>query len=321
MANCTDAETIEGVRSKLGFAVSDTASPPTDPTEMLEIDRSFFGINPEFLDTSGIRGTEAKPSERYSEIAYNSPGGFECRPTALDLAQWIPRIVGGTIGTPIAGLAPYLMAESRPCWDAFDRNQSGNVRKYRQNRVMSAQFSASEKQALSLTVQSVGETRDAIGAAYTWPVIAATVGKSFHFPQLQLLVAGTAYRIYNFQLSINYGIDVQFMNSATATAFPSSERSIMLAFMIPWKREALFESFRTGPLVTKLTLDFGSGAARRTIEWEMIKTVMANGNKEPGIPGKPSIPWNAALEALYDATDADGPAEQLITRLRTAGDV
>lgn len=321
MANCNDAETIEGVRSKLGFAVSDTVSPPVNPTEELEIDASMFGIEPEFLDTSGIRGTEAKPSERNSEVATNQMGGFRCRPTAQDLARWIPRISGGAPGAAVAGLVPYPMAESRPCWDAFDRNQSGNIRKYRQNRVMSATYSASEKQALSLEVQSVGETMDAVGAAYTWPVIAITTGRSFLFPQLQMVVAGVAHRIYNFSLSIQYMIDVQFMNSMTPTAFPSSERAIRLNFAIPWKKESLFELFRGAPQVVKITMDYGTGAARRTIEWEGPKVQMVSGNKEPGIPGKPSITWNASAEFLYDQTDANGPANQLITRIRTAGDL
>jgi len=319
MANCNPERTTQGVNTKLGFAASDTVSAPTDPTEQLEYDDQDYTLEIENQDTSGIRGTEAMPTERYVEMSRNARGGFNCRPTGGDLERWLPRILGGALGSPTTGLKTVLMAETRPCFDVFAYINS-NLHKYRQQRVVSANFTASERQPLRMSVQSVGTDRDALVNPYTWPaLVIPTAGKPFIFPQLQITVGGTAYDIYNFSLSFQYAIDTQYMNSVTPTAFPSAARTIRLAVRFPWKvGPAIFDLYRNAAVVAALvTLDYGATSTRRTLIFDTPYTV-AEGLREPGVPGKASIPWDLNLAVGYDTTA--GPSTQVSAKIRAAGE-
>lgn len=309
---CPPSESSLGVLAQLGFAETNPGSPPANPTEALEFDSESFALVDSFQDTSGIRGTRATPASRVAAISSAVTGGFVCRPTPDDVYLWLPRIMGGTYaGT---GLETIKMAEHLPCFDAFKRLVLPSATqgfKYRACKVQTATFSAAERGNLSLSVEAVGRSRDAIASPYSWPSgVNITPGNPWVFANLTLTVGGTNYRVMNCQIAFDNMFEPRYGNSLTITDMPSSGRRITMGFNFAYGlASALRASFLTAQAVTA-RFEYGTSPDEKVLEFVCAKARPMD-LRDPGVPGKGEILWDIALDCLYD-TD---PTEQMVVNI------
>jgi hypothetical protein len=251
---CTAAEAEMGVSSRLGFATSNPGTPPADPTERIEFQSDTIREALRTVRTDGIRGTVAVPTGRQNPSQKFVSGSFSCQPTPTDAASWIPRITGAASGAN--------MAETLPCFDVFAL-RGGYGFKYRENRVASAEFSASEGSPLAMTCGVVGRQRDDPAAAYTWPssggAAAVTTGTPWMVQEIVLTIASTTYRFRDFRLTIDNGTYARFMNSLTPTDLPRAERNVTLSLDVPWgTSKALLAAFRSNYAAATIVATQGS---------------------------------------------------------------
>lgn len=289
---CTAAEAELGVSSKVGFITSNPGTPPANPTEMIEHTGDNVRETLRRIRTDGIRGTVAIPASRQLPAQKFTSGTFSLSPTPTDMQNWIPRITGAASGSP--------MAETLPCFDMFSL-RGGYGFKYRENRVASAEISASEGSALSMMIGALGRQRDDPATTYSWPAISVPTGTPWMCQEIVLTIASTTYRFKSFRLSIDNGVFTRFMNSLTPTDLPRVERNVMLSLDIPWgTSKALLAGFRSGVATASIVATSGSNVL--TMAMAGLDPTEIN---DPTVSGKEEIMLPLALACRYVTTPGD----------------
>lgn len=314
---CSTPEAALGIATKLGFVTSNPGSPPTNPTEQLEIDSESIALRQMRENVSGIRGTRAEAGNRTIDVRRMVEGGFTCRPTPLDVEAWLPRIMGGSYSGSAGTLRSIQLAESTGCFDVF-KLIHGKGFKYRECKVQGAVFRGSEGGVLSMSVDVIGRDRDAI-ASYTWPGgVSFTDGKPWAFSKVSLEIpaAGTTYRLFDFGLSIQNQYEPRFANSETITDLVTTGRQVSLGLNLPWgTSETLLTTFSGNGSGLLLRATYGSGADERTLEFETA-LAQAMDLTDPAVPGKGEIKWDLALNFKY--VPPASPDTQMTARIKTS---
>jgi hypothetical protein len=303
-------EAVLGVASKLGTAVSNPSSPPTDPTEMFEFLNEDVKLTVHRQNFSGIRGTRSLPGYREAVTTRSVAGSIRMQPTPTELAYWLPRVLGGTP----SGSSPvtYPLAETLPSFDVFKlvgpAGGSGSYRfNYRNCVAAKGMFSASQGAALSFALEVVGKDRDdPPTVAGTWPsaVTEDGVGVPWMFYQavLQFTPPGSgqtavAYSFKEFTLTIDNELDqTRFLNSVTPTEFPTFSRKVSLSLNRPWgNSEAILALLRTGQIVGSLVFTNGTSVLTFSMPY-----LLAPALADPGVKGREEVQWPLQLVARSD---------------------
>lgn len=313
-------EAVLGVTSKLGTAVSNPASPPADPTEMYEFLSEDVKLVVTRQNFSGIRGTRSLPGGREAMTNRTVSGSIRMQPTPTELTTWLPRIMGGTpTGTTTV---TYPLGETLPAFDVFKLvGPAGGAASYRFNYrgcyANRATFSASQGSPLALAVDVVGTDRDdppAAGAAATWPgtLTVDEVGTPFMMYQGALTLGGVAYTFKDVTLAVENELDRQrFLNSLTATEFPTFNRQVSLTLHRPWgNSEPLLAALRAGMVAGSLAFTNGTSTLTFTLPYLLCPALA-----DPAVDGKHEVVWPLKLVARGDW---DNSAKARIDELSTA---
>jgi len=305
-------EAVLGVASKLGFAPTNTASPPTDPTWMLEFLREDLKLTVNRKNFSGIRGTRSVPGYRESVVNRSCGGSVSCQPTPTELYNLLPYILGGTPtgGTITAGTTTFPLGEALPAQDVFKVvgpvGAANSYRfQYRNCTVGKATFSGQQSGALSLAVALVGTDRDDPPTTpATWPTGLSVdeTGSPWMFYQAALSFtppagSATAYSFREFSLVIDNAVDPnRFLNSVTRTEHPTSNRDVSLTLTRPWGNSpALLSELRAGQLSGSLT--FTNGVYVLTLTMPYLIPPALN---DPAVGGRDEVQFPLQLHARSD---------------------
>lgn len=179
----------------------------------------------ERLEDDGIRGTRSRASERIALGNVKVAGQLKLQPTPVELEALMPFIMGtasaaGTYALADALTDMYMMIDNIASVDTYLL------------RISKATFEAKSGERLSLTLDVVGKTLTT-GAAGSFPgTVPATDltvrAYQFYDNASGITVAGTAYSIDQFKLTIDNKIDPTYMMGQTATDLEATDRKVMV---------------------------------------------------------------------------------------------
>lgn len=190
-----------------------------------------LGLQENFIDANGLRGTTAHVIER--NLAGNRPcaGSVSMQPTAVELSNMLQWIMGGT--PTGSGVVTYPLADTRPVRSAVV-DRVTNVYSYNTTGVASWSVSGSEDQALDWEFNLIS-LDEYVAAAASFPALTLdTTTFPFKFTDCVVNCAGTVYTPKNFRLNCDYVIDTgRFFNSQTLTGIYSRDRRITFEASFP----------------------------------------------------------------------------------------
>lgn len=255
-----------GVNTKLGLAVSNSGSPPADPTVILEITDTDIRETLTRARTDGLRGSVSVSGHRMRASSKSVSGGWGMNPTPTELHNILPWMLGGASSG--SGTVTYPLAETLPFRDVFKFIPVGAAERlfiHRECVCQTATFSGSQGQPLTLRVDVLGKQRDdPPDDDYTWPALEIDLDElPWMFHEGVLTLASTEYQFRSFQLSINNfgsGDPARFLNSLTPTDFPRGDRIINLTINdIPWgDSQSLLNTLRAGDVAGTLVFTVGN---------------------------------------------------------------
>lgn len=200
-------------------------------TSRYDIRETDLGLQENFIDANGLRGTTARVVER--NLAGNRPcsGSVSMQPTAVELSNMLQWIMGGsTSGSPTV---TYPFADTRPQRSVvIDRVT--NVYSYNTAAVSSWSVSGMEDQALNWKLNLIA-LDEYVAAAGSFPSLTLdTTTFPFKFTDCVVNCAGTVYTPKNFTLNVDYKIDTgRFFNSQTLTGIFSQDRVVTFQASFP----------------------------------------------------------------------------------------
>lgn len=318
-----------GWTSKLGFAVSNPASPPTDPTEMLEFLDDGVQDSQVREMSAGIIGIRSEPADRMIEMARSVGGAIPFEPTPASLLAWLPRIFGAPATGPTAGVSSFTLGNVLPAVDQFalkgtDGATETALHIFRECQVASALFDAQEGGRFRCTLNLVGKDRDeTINIAYTWPGGLTYDRQPFwRFSDCTLTLGGTPYKFYRFALSVDNLLTPRMMSgSLTPVEYPTNGRRVMLGLSTPWGNgRPLHQTLRTSQLSTAvLKLTYGAGASERYVQFNLPNLIPPL-NRSPVVPGRAEIRYDVELMACATTTaGAVVDGSELTASVKAAG--
>jgi hypothetical protein len=306
-----------GWASKTGFAVSNTGSPPADPTEVLELlSNGVVGIDRQ-ENTDGLTGQIGFYGDRFVKMSEQCAGAIVFEPKPSDLISWMPRIFGkaGTGTGPVV----YKTGSVLPAVDMFALSGDG-MYKFRELQVASATFEGGEGQRFRCTLNLMGKSMVDRVLSYTWPDVAYNRATPWTFGDSTLQIdqgSGlAAFKFYRFALSIDFMLQPRYMGGSYApTEYYSAGRRVMLGLSSPWGNGLpVHHVLRTGSVAARLLCTYGSGGSQRY--WQAdLANLQPPENRTPVIPGREEIRYDVELQGLLPPiTEGDpDPTEVTVT--------
>lgn len=190
-----------------------------------------IGLQENFIDANGLRGTTARSVERNLQGNRPCGGSVTMQPTAVELAGMLQWIMGGnTSGTPTV---TYPLADTRPQRSVVV-DRVTNVYSYNTAAVSGWSVSGSEDQALTWNLNVVA-LDEYVAASGSFPSLSLdTTTFPFKFTDCVVNCGGTVYTPKSFRLNANYMIDTgRFFNSQTLTGIFSRDRVITFEAPFP----------------------------------------------------------------------------------------
>ena len=210
-------------------------------------------------DMNGLRGTLSRSVESTRPGVYHVAGTIDLNPTALELADFLPWMLGTNVSGTTYALANLLQTRDV----TMDRSNSlfglsdGKVFTYPNCAIDKWTLKAAEGGIpLDLSLDVVGTT-ETVGNNGTFPTLTLdTASKPFLFTDLAFTISGTAYSLKDFEATCSWHIDRErFYNSTTLIGTYAMDRSITVKFHCPWAGlEAIYNTGSGGlPMVATFT--------------------------------------------------------------------
>lgn len=214
--------------SQLGI---DSANPVT---KRFDFKSCGIGVNEEFIDTSGNRGTRSRGIERVRGGLQRVAGTISLQPTAVEWSYLLPWILGANASGTTYALADAL--QSRYVTVDKSDGTNGKVMTYDHCLVNRATIRGQQGQPLDLELDVVG-VAEAVANAGTFPALSLdTTTWPFVFHDLTFVINGSTVSAKNVEITIDNHVDVdRFFNSATlSTAANAMDRHITLNTLLPY---------------------------------------------------------------------------------------
>lgn len=264
------------------FAIS--AGGGTTVSKAFEWQSLNYGKRATVMDTGGSRASRGHILQRLRDGAYTVGGSWMGDPGVSTLNAWLPLITGDSSG-------PYetqILGSALPAFSVFLDHLSGTQFTGAGNKVASATFSSSQGNFLSLAVAMEGKTW-AAGSVTGLSALALEEDKPFIFEDASITIAGSAYEIRAFSLTLNNSLITDiFRNSLTRAAIPSGDLLVDLSLALPYNSdtEALRGAIGASGADVSLTLNNGTNslnirAKKFCCPEEPLDTPL---KAEPGLP-------------------------------------
>ncbi|AWM38134.1 hypothetical protein GobsT_37730 [Gemmata obscuriglobus] len=282
-----------GVFNRLLYAGSGVTT-ATHEFEFLE--GSTLGLSENFIDTNGIRGTRSHSSERVRRGTRRVDGQIILAPTPVELAVWLPLILGGTpSGTS------YPLGENLPLFNLFGV-RDGTVYTYSDCVVTNATFSASEGGPMQLSLTIIGKDETQSGSAGAATIDLTT--QPFVLHDAVVSVGGSNREVASFSLAIDNVVEAKFRNSATITQLKATDRNVTVDLPVSLGTDAALYGSAVGGVATTLTLTNGGCS----LTFSMTKVQAPKQPLPFGQRGILDLPWRGVARK-------DGATPELTTTL------
>lgn len=243
---------------------------------------------------NGIRGQRAPVGDYAQEGIYSVNGNVVLLPRPDDLDFLLPYILGAAESTDVFDLAetlPDLVA-------SVDKDLY--VETYRGLKVAQAVFRSSQGQLLQLELQLEGKTKDASGAAGSFPAISGTLSTKLPYVHRHATYTfdSTTFEINNLVLTINNGLETDhFNNSQTRTSLPEGEQTVTLAYTLEHVQDVddhIRDIAAAG--VSGASLVYDNGTDSMTVDFGLLQKP----ETPIDISGKQSIRPQVTMQAFED---------------------
>jgi hypothetical protein len=236
----------EGFQGSVGF---DTANPVTRGFEVDSID---LGLSQEIIDTTGLRGTRERFSNRTRPGKQSFAGPAKLQPSAEDLQFFLPQILGGAFSDGTSTVTDTLP----DMYVTVDK--VAKVCTYGNVYVNKGTFTAAEGVEMSLELDLVGMSETVTNGG-TFPSVTYNDTPPFMFYEAELTMLGTSRLIKSFTLTVDNMLEILYQNSITPTSIIPKDRHISFQCDVPWIDDNvdLYDQDPDGAAAT-LVLTFGS---------------------------------------------------------------
>lgn len=262
----------QGFAALLGIGATSTVDKP------LEFLSESLALDEELVDSNGIRGTRSHISEVVRQGIRRVGGNITLCPHPTELAALLPYILGANASGTTFALAETLQS----FYASVDRvlkvfTYSGCV-------VSKAVFSGSAGQPLNLSLEIVG-IDESVGNAGSFPSLTLdTTTTMYMFHDLVLIVGGTTYQCFDFELTIDNMVDAErFLNSQTRVSIPAQDRVVTLNTNLPYGDASAAYALSVGGVA--VTATFTNGATSLLFTLPKVQFP----RKSPTVPGKSEI--------------------------------
>ena len=262
----------QGFQSSLGI---DTANPVT---RGFDFDSCMITADQTHLDSSGIRGSRSRHSERTRLGPLKVAGSIDLYPSAADLALLLPWILGGTADGTTYPLAEELSSR----YVTVDKVVQ--VATYAGVYVDKATFSASEGQAMKLSLDLLGQT-ETVGTAGSFPSVTYDNAQPYLCSDSVLTMLSATRQVKTWTLTIDNMLAASFNNSITATSIVPTDRSVTFDCTNPFTSDDadLYNQALAGAAATLVLTD---GDATLSFDFATLQVP----RKGPTIGGRQEIP-------------------------------
>ncbi len=218
-----------GSLAKLGMGAAEPV------TEFYEFTTESMAKLATIVNPAGIRGRRSIPGERSRAGTYKVSGGFTLNPGPAELANLLPRILGGAAVANV-----YNPTDSLPSFFVVV-DKIAQVHHYTGCKVSKATFRGQEGQPiqLMLEIEGIDET---LSAAGSMPAGEPTLDAPYMFFDSAgaITIAGSVYQVKEFEIVIDNMLDGdRFMNSQKRTELPTRGRTVTAQFTVPWTTDEL----------------------------------------------------------------------------------
>ena len=290
---------VYGYAGQLGI---DTVSPVT---VRFSFRSSTLGVEEEFVDTNGLRGTRDRDISRIVAGTRRADGGLRLQPDAVELALLLPWIMGGApsgVGTVTYPLADTLSSR----YVVVDK--VAKVCTYDSVYVDRFTISGSQGEPLDMELDCAG-IDETVGNAGTFPALSIdSANTPFLFQQLSLSVGGVTYFSRDFRCVVDNALDKdRFFNSQTRTAITPTDRHVSVHCTLPAKDA--WAAYGAGAGGLAVTATFTNGGAVLTLSLVKVAFPRKPVSVDPGeifIPME-GIAYHSGSTASLVATLNVGP--------------
>lgn len=276
-----------GAYNRLGWALNAT----TATAEFEYLEGTQLGVQEEFLDTNGMRGTRSHIAARVRRVRRSVQGNINFAPTPAELDT----LLYLALGTQKSGNT-IALAEAVPShyWIAV---RDGTTYNYSGCVVETCRISASEggPLQLSLSVQGVDEAASGSIGSNT---IDDSTGGPYVMSDGAVTVGGTSYEFDSIEIVIQNRLEVKYRNSVTPTQIKAIDRMVTVA--LPFSQgdaSALYGSAVGGVTVVATFTNATCSCAFSFTKVAAPKNPLPFGQR--GILG---LPWQGVARQATDGT-------------------
>jgi hypothetical protein len=284
-----------GVLAHLGMG---SANPVT---EAYEFESESLNLAQPVIEFNGIRGSRERVIERTRQGLRHVGGNIVLYPTANELMNLMPRILGQA-GASMGGYTQFTPSESMTSeafYVAVDRVAAVGV--YNGCIVNRATFESSRGAPLKLTleIEALDETENTAGS---FPALVIDASAPFVHMDSTLTLGGSQVQVETLQVVIDNMLNTErFMNSITRTNLPPTDRSVRVAFTVPWTSDTYPSLYNTGVSGVTADLKFsvggaGDGAAGTDLHF-LFGNIIFPANKSPSVASKDELTLHLAGDA------------------------
>lgn len=204
------------------------------------LEGTTLGVQEQFMDTNGIRGTRQHSAARVRRTQRFVSGNINTAPSASELDLFLPWILGANESTDVFALAETVPARYIKTY------RDGTKHLYNGVKVDRATFSASEGGPLQLSMALMGVDEATDGDATESDTIDDDAGP-YVISDCVASVGGTEYQFRSIQIDIANALEMKFNNSVTPTAIHATDLQVQVALSLPYgDASALYGSAVTG---------------------------------------------------------------------------
>lgn len=276
-----------GVFNRLGW--DDDTTTATVEFEFLE--GTTIGVQEEFLDVNGMRGTRSHIADRTRRTRRRVQGNLLFAPTPVELDTLLYLAMGtAKSGTTIA------LAETVPAtyWIAV---RDGTTYNYSGCVVETCRITASEGGAMQVQLSIQGVDEAAAGSIGSNTIDAST-GGPYVMSDGAVTVGGSSYEFDSIEIVIQNRLEVKQRNSVTPTQIKAVDRLVTVS--LPFSQgdaSALYGSALAGVTVVAT---FTNGACSCAFSFTKVQTPKSE--LPFGKRGILELPWQGVARRASDGT-------------------
>lgn len=250
----------QGYATQLGIS----ASNPVDVR--YEFSRATLAGSRTIVTSSGISGTRSVLSGRGRVVSERCSGQLAMQPTVTEIDALLPWLTGGTTSGGVTDVADALAAR----YITIDKVQK--VYTYAGCYAAQWRLEGSEGQPLNWTIDVEAKT-ETVANAGTFPSLSLDTGNFFVYKDCTLTLAGTAYAVRSFAITLNNMLDAdRFLNSLTRGDITPQSRMVTLEIEVPFgTAQGLVDSATIGSTGIAGSLAFTDGTTTYTIAFGNLK--------------------------------------------------